>query len=110
MGFASLGPAGISGRRVLRLLGSSRPKVTFESHFSALIDPGAQQTDLFRRKAAAFLRHDGVGIKSLDEFDQQAFVSSCRERSLHPYRSPLRTVSAGIQFAGRPCRARDRGN
>jgi hypothetical protein len=38
---------------------------------SALIDPGAEDSDLLRRKTGAFLGHHTVRIKSLDQRDEE---------------------------------------
>src|SRR5580765_1948168 len=47
----------------------------FRIPFGALIDPAAHERDLLLRQLRTFLRHDVVGIKTRNQFDNEALLA-----------------------------------
>jgi hypothetical protein len=69
--------------------------------FGALIDPGAEDADLLRRKARAFLGHDTVRIKSLDQSDEEtvgAFAGDDDGAGIAPFEESFAIINAKTTF------------
>jgi hypothetical protein len=68
---------------------------------SALIDPGAEDADLLRRQARAFLRHDTVRIKSLDQGNEEtigAFSGNDNEAGISAFEKSFASVNSQAAF------------
>ena len=67
----------------------------------ALIDPGAEHADLLRRKTGAFLRHDALRIKSLDQGDEEticAFAGHNNRARIAPFEKGFASVNSKTTF------------